>query len=91
MAILVRRRDWDKVCRHIEVQNSETGELRDLYKQMRDDLCDFMEKEKEKHSTIEKALLELSTNIKWLDRLIWAIMGLTVLSLLADIISRLWN
>jgi len=68
--------------------NTEQGELRDVYKSMHDDLCQFVKDNEKKHVDIEKALIEIVTRLNWLDRLVWAIISISLLSLLADMLTR---
>ena len=86
--MLVRRKEWTELCRHVTVMNTEQGELRDVYKSMHDDLCQFVKDNEKKHVDIEKALIEIVTRLNWLDRLVWAIISISLLSLLADMLTR---
>jgi len=77
------RDDIKDIKYHMDVMNNETGELRDLVKEMRNDL---------KENTVcavksVNQIVQIQNDVDWLKRFFWAIMTASIASLVASIFN----
>lgn len=83
MWLMIRKKEWDEYAHHVAVLNDETGQLQKKV------AC--MSTEIEKHSEAIKDLnVEVSkvlTGNNYIQKIMWAIFSVTVLALLAAIVS----
>ena len=83
MGFSVMRKQSDENAKHIAILNDETGELRDIVKEIGIDIkCASKER-----STLNETLIRVSTDVDWLKKSYWLIAGASI----GGLITGLFN
>ena len=77
------RNDIQNIKYHMDVMNNETGELRDLVKEIRDSVKDNAECSNKNGNSI----IQLQTDVDWLKRAFWVVASSSVGAVIVGLIN----